>query len=44
MTETEGKITSVTGLATTAALNAIDNKISDVSNLVKKADYDIYLI
>ena len=36
------KISSVTGLVTTAALNAkmteIENKISDITNLVTKAD------
>ena len=40
MTETEVKIPSVTGLATASALNAVDNKIPDVSNLGKKTDYD----
>ena len=35
-TEIEGKIHSITDLATTAALTAVENKIPDVSNLVKK--------
>ena len=37
--EIDGKIPSITGLANTAALNAVENKIPDISNLVKKADY-----
>ena len=40
MTETEVKIPSVTGLVTASALNAVDNKIPDVSNLGKKTDYN----
>ena len=37
ITEIESKIPSITGLATTAALTtAVENKIPDVSNLVKK--------
>ena len=40
ITEVEGKIPSITGLATNSALTAIENKIPDVSSLVKKADYD----
>ena len=36
ITEIEGKIPSITALATTAALVAVENKIPDVSNLVKK--------
>ena len=35
ITEIESKISSITGLATTAALTAVKNKIPDVSNLVK---------
>ena len=34
MTEIEGKIPSITGLAITAAGNDVENKIPDVSNLV----------
>ena len=33
------KVSSITGLATAAALTAVMNKIPDVSNLVKKTDY-----
>ena len=40
-TETEGKIPSITFLATTAAaLNVFESKISNVRNLFKKTDYD----
>ena len=35
-----GKIQSLSGLATNSALNAVDNEIPDVRNLVEKADYD----
>ena len=40
ITEIEGKIPSVTGLTTTAALNAAGNKKPNASNLVKKTAYD----
>ena len=40
ITEIEGKIPSITGLATNSALTAVVNKIPDVSSLVKKTDYD----
>ena len=30
----------MTGLATTSALTAVENKIPSVSNLIKKTDYD----
>ena len=36
ITEIEGKMHSITGLSANAALTAVENKISDVSNLVKK--------
>ena len=38
--EIEGKIPRISGLATNAALTAFENEIPDVSNLVKKTDYD----
>ena len=38
--EIEGKIPSISGLATNSALTAVENKIPDVSSLVKKADYN----
>ena len=37
ITETEGKTTNITRLATTAALNAVRSKIPRVSDLVKKS-------
>ena len=36
ITEIEGKVPSISGLATGNALTAVENKIPDVSNLVKK--------
>ena len=40
----EGTTTSITDLATTTALSAVENKIPDVSNQVrKKTDYDLKL-
>ena len=38
--EIEGKIPIISGLATTSALTAVENKISSVTNLVKKTVYD----
>ena len=40
ISEIEGKRSSITGLANTAALNTVKNRIPEVSNRVKKADYD----
>ena len=40
ITEVESKISSITGLATNSSLTAIENKIPDVSSLVKKTGYD----
>ena len=34
------KIPNITGLATSSALSAVENKIPNVNNLLKKADYD----
>ena len=39
-TEIEGKIPSITGLATNTELTAVENKIPDISSLVKKTDYN----
>ena len=36
MMQIEGNIPSISGLATTAALTAIQNKIPDISNQLKK--------
>ena len=41
ITEVEGKIRSITGLATNSALTAVEDKTPGVSILVKMADYDI---
>ena len=38
VTEIEGKIPSITGLATNSALTTVENKILDISNLVTKTD------
>ena len=38
--EIKGEIPSTVGVATNTALNVVDNKIPDVSNLIKKTDYD----
>ena len=40
ISEIEGKIPSISGLATTSALTAAENKIPDLSSLVKKTDYN----
>ena len=37
----KNEIPSITGLATTSSLTAVENKIPSISNLVKKTDYDI---
>ena len=36
----KGKIPGITTLASTNALNAVENKLLNVSNLVKKSDYN----
>ena len=38
LNEVKGEIPSITNLATTATLTTVENKISNVSNLVKKTD------
>ena len=40
ITEVEGKIPSISGLATSSALTAVENKIPDVSSLITKTDFD----
>ena len=35
----KGEIPSITNLAATTALTAVENKIANVSNLVKRTDY-----
>ena len=38
--QVKGEIPSITNLVTTATLISVENKISNVSNLVKKNDYN----
>ena len=40
--EVKNKISNITNLATTTALTAVENKIPNVSILVKKIDYKNY--
>ena len=40
VTEIEAKIPSVAGLANTAALTTVENKIPDISTFIKTRDYD----
>ena len=40
ISEIEGKIPNISGLAIISALTVVENKIPSVSNLVKKTDYD----
>ena len=40
VSEIESKIPSISGLSTTSALTAVENKIPSVNNSVKKTDYD----
>ena len=40
ISEIEGKIPSISNLATTSALTAVENKIPSISNLVKKTDFN----
>ena len=40
ITETEGKVPIISGLATNAALIAVQHKMPNVGNLVKKTEYD----
>ena len=39
ITEVESKIPRIRGLATNAALPAVENKILNISSLIKKTDY-----
>ena len=43
ITEIEGKIPCISGLAANVALTAIGNTISNTSSLVKKTDYNTRL-
>ena len=40
MTVTEGKTPTIISLATSAAVNAVENSVSKVSDLLKKTDYE----
>ena len=40
ITEIEGKMPSVTGLATTASLNGVENKTFHICDIVKKTEHD----
>ena len=40
VTEIEGKIPSITSLATNSKLSVVENKIPDVTSLVKKTDFN----
>ena len=40
ITEIEGKIPSISGLATKTALTIVENKIPNISNLIETTDYD----
>ena len=40
ITELEGKMPNISGLAPTSAFNSVENKAPNVSDLLKKADYD----
>ena len=41
ITEIEGKIPSISGLATNAALTTVENKIPNINSLVRKTEYDL---
>ena len=41
VTEIDGKIPNISGLATNSALPAVENKIPNVSSLVKKTGYNL---
>ena len=40
VTEIEGKIPSIIGLATNSQFSAVENEIPDISSLVKKTHFD----
>ena len=44
ITEIQGKIPGIIGLATNTALTTVENKIPNISSLVKKADYNKKII
>ena len=40
ITEIESKIPTISGLATNSVLTSVENKVLDISNLVKKTNYN----
>ena len=44
ITDIEGKKFSITSLATNARLTVVENKITNVINLIKKVDYDAKIL
>ena len=43
ITEVEGKIPNISGLATNSSLTAVENKIPDINSLITKTDSDTKL-
>ena len=43
ITEVEGKIPNTSGLTTNSSLNAVENKIRDITSLITKIDFDAKL-
>ena len=43
ITEVEGKIPNISGLATNSSLTAVENKIPDITSLITKTDFDAKL-
>ena len=43
ITEVEGKIPNISGLATNSSLTVVDNKIPDITSLITKTDVDAKL-
>ena len=43
ITEVEGKIPNISGLATNSLLTAVENKIPDITSLITKTDFDAKL-
>ena len=44
MNKVKEEMPSITNLATTTALTAVENKIPNINNLVEKTDYDAKLV
>ena len=43
ITEVDGKIPNISGLATNSSLTAVENKIPDISSLITKTDFNAKL-